>query len=115
MKKVTTFTANIYVGLQEKYDGKYRSVDEVRNLCQNYVNEIGWCVTVTPTEFIYKNGMEPGVIIGAINYPRFPSTPEQMKKQVLDLAEILLVELNQYRVSIVFTDETLMLECEDFI
>lgn len=114
MKTVTTFTANIYMGLREGYDGNCRTIDEVRRLCQDYVNEIGLCVTLTPTEFIYKDGCEPGVIIGTINYPRFPSTNGQIKERTLNLAKKLLVEFKQYRVSIVFPNETVMLESEDF-
>ena len=114
MKKVTTFTANIFVGLREGYDGDCRSIDEVRCLCQDYVNEIGWCVTITPMEFIYKDGSEPGVNIGIINYPRFPSTRGQINERTLNLAKKLLIEFKQHRVSIVFSDETVMLESEDF-
>ena len=114
MKKVTTYTAQIYVGLRVGYGGEIHSIELVEWLCQDYVNEIGWCVTVTPTSFYYKNGEEPGAIIGAINYPRFPITKTDFKKRVMKLAGTLLIELKQLRVSIVFPDETVMLEKDDY-
>ena len=114
MKKVPTFTAHIYVGLQEQYTGQYHQPDVAKALCQQYVDEVKWCVTFTETEFIYTEGNEPGLIIGMVNYPRFPSDPETLKEKALKLAEKLLIELNQFRVSVVFPDETVMLESSDY-
>jgi hypothetical protein len=114
MKKVTTFTAQIYVGLREQYTDAVFPIQKIEWLCQNYVNEIGWCVTVTPTTFFYKNGSEPGAIVGSIDYPRFPITKTDFKNRVMKLAGDLLVELKQLRVSIVFPDETIMLEKDDY-
>jgi hypothetical protein len=37
------------------------------------VDEVGLCVTLTPTVFRYTNGAESGVRIGLRNYPRFPA------------------------------------------
>ena len=35
---------------------------------QKYCDEVGLCVTVTDTWFIYKDGNEPGLIIGFISF-----------------------------------------------
>lgn len=115
MKTVKTDTAQIYVGLREEYTDSVYPIQKIEWLCRDYVNEIGWCVTVTPTTFYYKDGSEPGAIVGAINYPRFPIDAVTFKYRVQELAKILLVELKQLRVSIVFTDETVMFEREDFV
>jgi ferredoxin len=111
MISVPTFTATIYVGFLVT---KYPSAEEfnttfVEILCRDYCDKVGLCVTVTPTKFIYKNGWENGAAIGLINYPRFPKEPKDIKAQALELAEILLKELKQYKVSVVFPDETVMI------
>jgi len=112
MKSIPTFTAQIYVGLQEGYgyDGKTHNQCEVECICQEFVDEVGWCVSITRTRFVYTDGKESGVIVGIINYPRFPSTIEELKNKTIKLATILKEKLNQIRVSIVFSDETVMLE-----
>ena len=110
MKKVTTFTAQIFVGLTEGYDGANHQVFEVSCICQDFVNELGWCVSVTPTQFVYKDGYENGAIVGIINYPRFPLEVPEIKNRTLKLAKLLMKEMKQYRVSVVFSDETIMLE-----
>ncbi|MFO7999304.1 MAG: hypothetical protein R6U86_10030, partial [Bacteroidales bacterium] len=103
MDKVPTYNATIYVGCKERDTGFLHSLDEVKAICQEYCDEIGLCVTVTATDYIYTNGHEPGAIIGFINYPRFPSAPEQIRKEAMELAYRLLRKLNQYRISIVFS------------
>jgi len=110
MKKVTTYTANIYIGLKEGYTGRLHTIDEVYCICQEFVDQIGFCVTVTPTRFVYKNGMEPGAVVGTINYPRYPSQPQDLEAKAMILANKLMVEFKQHRVSVVFPDKTIMLE-----
>jgi hypothetical protein len=106
---VQTFTATIYVGAFSRDAGIIYSLDIIKGLCQEYVNRVGLCVTVTPTDFIYTNGYEPGAVIGLINYPRFPMLSDVIKKHALVLGELLLYKLDQYVVSIVMPDETVML------
>ena len=112
MKKVDTFTATIYVGRKYRYNGKHISLRKTKKIIQEYVDAVGLCVTVTPTEYIYKNGREKGVTVGLINYPRFPSTEPFIKEQAIELAGLLLKGCRQMRVSVVFPDETVMLSAE---
>lgn len=56
---------------------------------------------------------EPGFCVGLINYPRFPSTAEKIREHAIAMARRLLVEFRQFKVSIVFPDETVMVEEED--
>lgn len=44
----------------------------VKNACRLFCDREGLCVTVTPTSYIYTGGETEGVIVGLINYPRFP-------------------------------------------
>ena len=113
MKKIATFTANIYLGLQHGYSGALCDAGEVCAYIQNYCNQVKLGVTVTPTEFIYVDGREPGLIIGLINYPRFPRTEIDIKYMAKELAKHLMQVCYQERVSIVFSDETIMIEKED--
>jgi hypothetical protein len=110
-KTVPTFTATIYVGLKERSTGQLVCVNG-REKIQEYVNSVGLCVTYTHTEFFYTGGKEPGIIVGLINYPRFPSSPELIKAHALAIAEMLLKECKQLKVSVVMPDETIMLEVE---
>lgn len=110
MKEVQTFIANIYLGLKEGYDGETKSIEEVYFICQKYCNEVGLCVTVTPTKFFYKDGWEEGCVVGLINYPRFSTTNEKITDTAIDLAEILKREFGQIRVSIVTSNKSYMLE-----
>jgi hypothetical protein len=105
----------IYVGLRDVMTGESYSLSCVHDICQKYVDSIGWCVTVTPTKFLYKNGREDGAIIGIINYPRFPSTTVDIKERVEILAVKLLRDLHQLRLTIVDDSVSLMLENEDLI
>lgn len=71
-------------------------------LCRAHCDAVGLCVTVTPTEYVYTDGQEAGVIVGLINYARFPAEPAAIDEQALTLAELLRVELGQQS----FTIET---------
>ena len=107
--KVETFTATIYCGLRNRDTGCVHPVSYARELLQKYTDAVGLCVTLTETEYIYTRGSEKGIIVGLINYPRFPSSTEKIKQQALLIAEILMLNLEQYRVTVVFPDLTVML------
>ena len=109
MIKCKTYWASIYVGVKQGYSGPLAELSLVRRVVQSYVDEAKLCVTVTPTTFQYVSGHEPGCVIGLINYPRFPSTRKKIRCHALKLAGLLKEALEQYRVSIVFPDETIML------
>jgi len=62
---------------------------DVEPICRTYCDEIGLCVTVTPTRYVYTSGAEDGFAIGLINYGRFPSEPAS----IFARAEALAVRL----------------------
>lgn len=66
----------------------------------------GLCVTVERVDFVYTGGMESGVRVGLINYPRFPAKPEEIFGQAERLAEHLVAALFQHSASIVASDKT---------
>lgn len=110
---VPTFTATIWCGLFCKAQHRMYTRVMAEAICQRYCNEVGLCVTVSDTQFIYTNGCENGVQVGLINYPRFPAEPEGIRNHALELAVRLMDELGQMRVSVVFPDETVMLTSSD--
>ena len=109
MHEAKTYWANIYVGTKEGYDGSVSPISDVIKMVREYTDKVGLGVTITPTYFAYTGGDEPGAIVGLINYPRFPSTNEQIKSHALSLAAILKEQLKQQRVSIVFPDKTIII------
>jgi hypothetical protein len=110
-----TYNATIYVGLKRRYDGRVTSFEDAEKLIQEWVDNISYCVSVTRTKYIYKNGNEPGLIVGLINYPRFPQTSSQIRSYALDLAELMMKSFEQFRVTIVTNDETCMLSNGDLV
>lgn len=93
---VPTYRAEIFIA---------GDVNQAKQACREYCMT-GLCVTVTPTTFIYTGGEETGVIIGLINYPRFPSTPDDILEKAEDLAKYLRGKLCQHSYSIVTPDRT---------
>lgn len=111
MKILKSYNVQIWVGLKEMYDDKNtHTIDDVRIICDKYVNEIKDCVTITPTEFRYVNGNENGVIVGYIQYPRFKRTEAEIMKRAIELANTLMIELNQYKVTVTTPKKSYMLE-----
>jgi hypothetical protein len=110
MKITKTYNIQIWVGLKEQYSDIINTIDDVRGVCDEYVNNIGDCVTITPTEYRYVNGSENGVVIGLINYPIFCKSKREIKKRAFILAEKLMISLNQYRVTVTTPKKSYMLE-----
>ena len=108
-KSAHSYTATIYCGLKQGYHGPLGTNAEAECICRKYVDRVGLCVTVTPTRYIYSGGEEPGVIVGLINYPRFPKPPEEIRRHALELATQLMGGLHQQRVTVVMEGETVML------
>lgn len=93
---VSTFRADIYIG---------GDIEQAKQVCREFCMK-GLCVTVTPTTFIYTGGEEAGVVVGLINYPRFPSTPTDIIDQATELAGLLRDRLCQHSYSIVTPNQT---------
>lgn len=81
-----------------------------RVVIQEFVDNVGLCVTVTETSFLFSYGAEVGYLIGFINYPRFPKTPTQIDNLAILLGEKLKAHLDQTRYSIIYPDRTVTYE-----
>lgn len=97
LNTVQTFWAEIYMA------GDY---DDAIRLCRRHTMAVGLCVTVEKCAFVYTGGMEDGVRIGLVNYPRFPSTPEEIEDKARNLAELLRTELCQNHALVVTPNRT---------
>jgi hypothetical protein len=69
-------------------------------VCRQECLREGLCVTIEPTTFIYTGGQEVGYVVGLVNYPRFPTTPEELIARARDLAMKLLDVTCQHSVLI---------------
>ena len=119
--KNKTFTANAVIGLVRGYSQKKISIVEFKKVllsAQQKIreqHEIGLSIKLSSTEIIFLGQEEPSIDLQIIQYPKFPQTEEVLKKVFLEFIEILMIELEQNRVVIVFTEETIMLEQSDII
>lgn len=76
-------------------------------ICGTFCDEIGFCVTVTRTRYVYTGGSDQGVIVGIINYPRFPLSAAELRERAEQLAERLREGLLQDSYTIQAPDGTL--------
>lgn len=76
-------------------------LDHAKQVCREHCMAVGLCVTVEPIIYIYTGGEESGVRIGLINYPRFPSTHDELLVKTQTLAALLIERLCQHSYSIV--------------
>ena len=99
MKTLRAYNVQIWCGLKKQYTDKIYSIQDVRTTCDEHCKD-GDCVTITKTEYRYKGGYEKGVVVGYIQYPRFPRKKKEILRRALMLAETMLIKLEQYRVTV---------------
>lgn len=91
-----TYTAQIYIA------GQVETIErELRTWAMK-----GACVTLEPVRYIFKGGVEDGVRIGFINYPRFPKAQCEITAEAIALAEHLIAACGQLSASVVCSDFT---------
>lgn len=81
-------------------------LEQAEQVCREYCYETGFCVTVTPTRYIYTGGEETGFVVGLINYPRFPSEPAAILVRAHELGERLMERLCQSSFTIETPEQT---------
>lgn len=69
----------------------------------------GACVSVNREAFVYTGGMEDGVAVRIINYPRFPSESSVLENLAVQIAEFLIDRLHQQSCCIVTPQDTFWL------
>src|SRR3546814_13709202 len=86
---------------------------DAQNVCNAYCDEVGFCVSLTRTDFSYTGGSEPGFIVGLINYPRFPAAPDVLWAHAEALAARLRLALKQDSYSIQEQDQIGRASCRE--
>lgn len=81
-------------------------VEQAKQVCREFCFNAGLCVTVEPVSYIFTGGEEAGVRVGLINYPRFPSSFEDLSAKANGLAALLMERLFQQSYSIVGPSST---------
>lgn len=116
-----TFTAKLTIGLFMGYSKKRIPVPEFKkallkaqeNIKVQYKIELS--AKLTRCEILFLGQQEPSMDLQFIQYPKFPQEVAALKKAIVLLTEMMMLELEQNRVVIVFTDETIMLEQSEVI
>ena len=97
-ERATSYPVQIFIC------GDYHKAQEI---CRKFCDEFGECVTVQRAEYIYRGGQESGLVVGLINYPRFPREPWRIEERAFLLATVLRIELGQESFSIQYRDDTI--------
>lgn len=117
----TTFTAQVTLGLYKGYSKAFiplEAVKEALTLAQRKIQlELGIALSakVTPCDIVFLGQDEPSVTLQFIQYPKFIQEVALLKNAIIALTKMMLLQMEQNRVVIVFTDETIMLEQSDAI
>ena len=86
---------------------------QIKQVIREYCQETGFCVTVSPTTYIYTGGEEEGVVIGIINYPRFPSDSKAQFRRACYLAGRIKRKCNQSSFTVMSPERTWWFYNED--
>jgi hypothetical protein len=79
-------------------------IEVAKQIIREHLFEHPLCVTIDPTTFIYMGGEETGYVVGLLNYPKFPTAPNELAIRASMLA-ILLLEKTFQRTALVVTPE----------
>jgi hypothetical protein len=97
MKTINSYTCVIWIA------GDFNdAVRMLRSFCEE-----GACFAVERCAYVYTGGMEDGVKVTRINYPRFPASREQIKAQTIRLAHFLREGLFQDSFAVETPEETI--------
>lgn len=71
----------------------------------------GLCVTIEPTHFVYTGGEETGFVVGFVNYPRFPTSPDELVSRASAVMDLLLEATHQHSALLMTPNEARWLTC----
>ena len=84
-------------------------IEVAKQVIREHLLDRPLCVTIEPTTFIYPGGEEAGYVVGLLNYPRFPTAPNELAVRARILAELLLARTFQRSALIVSPETTVWL------
>lgn len=103
--KCDTKELDIYIAIGDL------TLDDVYDVIQEYVDEVGYCVNVSETMYVYSGGRERGVKIGLINYPRFADRSPSYNSLTYNakrIASLIAEAAQQDSYSFVYPSQTVM-------
>lgn len=100
-KRSVTFQSAIYISAR---------LHTVEDVCAEFCKKNPSCVTVELVDFIYHGGSQSGYRVKFINYPRFETSIEEIKRKAESLALNLLIASHQLSCSVVHSDETVYMQ-----
>lgn len=68
---------------------------DTERVCRKVCYDVGLCVTIEDCSYVYTGGLEEGVVVGLINYARFPDSPENIYYKAEVLAKKIMEECCQ--------------------
>lgn len=98
-EQVDTITARIYIA---------GDIGRITQECADYCDEVGLCVNIVESLYVYSFGRESGATITIINYPRFPDSYENIFSKAKCLGLKLMKNCNQRTFTISLEDKTFM-------
>lgn len=116
VSKLPTYRVEICFGLAPGYKPSSVAVIDRQGrtasaLCRRYCDDYKVGLTIAETHFVYPGGSEPGMVVSFINYPRFPMPNSDLFMVALGLADLLLIALDQERLTVVeIPGETFLVE-----
>lgn len=121
IKSCKTFTAQVTMGLKKRYTTEIMPIDVFKQellksqkiILEKYNIELS--AKLSHCEILFLGQDEPSMELEFIQYPKFPQEESELKNAIVELTKMMMMELEQNRVVIVFTDETIMLEQSDAI
>lgn len=94
-----SYTVDIFIA-----GSRAAATEALREFCLS-----GECVTVCEADYVYTGGLESGVRVGLINYPRFPRTPEVLWERGTEIGRFLIERLHQQSCTVAATDRSAFL------
>lgn len=120
-KSCKTFTAQVTMELKKTYTTeiipmkvfKQELLKTQKIILEKYNVELS--TKIRQCKILFLGQDESSVELESIQYPKFPQEELVLKNAIIELTKLMMLELEQNRVVIVFTDETMMLEQSDTI
>jgi hypothetical protein len=113
---VKTFTAQATIGLYKGYSNELISIIDFKKALSKAQQQnknkydVPLSIKLTLCEIVFLGQEEPSVSLDFIQYPKFPTEEELLKKAIIHLVQLLMENLDQNRTIIVFREKTICLE-----
>jgi hypothetical protein len=110
-KTLPTYEAKLYMGSRVGYAGREFAEEEIRTAIQEF-QEVREVIPVRIANVTFAAGdyHEKGFEIVAINYPRHPRKPSDIWNFMFSLAEHLLVQFEQNRITVIDNEKSILIE-----